>query len=120
MKVLLIHTSPFPPPAPTPLTVILVSIYLLSLLAGYSGTVFQLSPLLKLLPHSLSGTSLLLHCAWQAAYTWKENPHKVSGLGEEEGTSCVSTLCSDSYYVGVAVGRWEGGGGGTWLGKRQS
>lgn len=34
----------------------------------YSRLVFQLSPLLKLLPHTLSHQALLVHCAWQGVH----------------------------------------------------
>ncbi len=34
----------------------------------HSRLVFQLSPLLKLLPHTLSHQALIVHCAWQGVH----------------------------------------------------
>jgi len=43
---------------------------------GHRKVVSQLGPLLKLLPHTLSHNSLLMHCAWQAAYRCRDSPEK--------------------------------------------
>ena len=53
--------------------------------------VVQLRSLLKLLPHTLSHHSLLIHCTWQAACMWKDDPEMVS-IGWLLQTSCnIST-----------------------------
>ena len=44
---------------------------------GHRKVLYQLGPLLKLLPHTLSYNSLLMHCAWQAAYRCRDSPEKV-------------------------------------------
>lgn len=69
---------------------------------AYRRMVFQLSPLLKLLPQTLSRPSLLTHCGWQAAYQWRDDTQKNCQMCHQtlQYISQLSSVCLLQGLVG--------------------